>query len=183
MQARSCLLRSGFWKHHSWFGLKTCFSHFIRITWISGRLGKLHQITTDWRKIFAFSYLRHFVFMSKKYHKNCESCPTEMSTCPGKSSLYVLCFSCPVCPFFPICGIFLQRWWPNVSTMKCRCRVLMAVFVRKLEVVRKQVGGCLISSSLPCLCCQEHGGYLMKYAHYAVAITLNWWSWFIQSVR
>ena len=35
------------------------------------------------------------------------------------------------------------------------------------------VGGCLISSSLPCWCCQEFGGYLIKCANYAVGIILN----------
>ena len=111
--------------------------------------------------------------MSKKYHKDCESCPTEMSR--------KVKFKCIM--FFLSCLSFLSYLWYFSPEVMAKClhnemhmqslNGRICKEVGSLEVVHKQVGGCLISSSLPCLCCQEHGGYLIKCAHYAVAITLN----------
>ena len=50
-------------------------------------------------------------------------------------------------------------------------KVLMVVFVRKLEVVHMQVGGGLISYNLQLACVvynKEVGGYLTRCAHFRV---------------
>ena len=127
----SCLLRSGFenitldlgWKHvfptsSASLGFQAGYSSFTKsqLTEVKSLL----SVTLD----FLCSWVRNITRIAK----------AALQRCPGKSSLnayYV--FSCPVCLVFPICGIFLHRWWPNVSTMKCICRVLMAAFVRKLD--------------------------------------------------
>ena len=130
MQAMSCLLRSGFenitldlgWKHvfptsSASLGFQAGYSSFTKsqLTEVKSLL----SVTLD----FLCSWVRNITRIAK----------AALQIYPRKSNLNVLCFSSPVCPVFPIYGIFLHRWWPNVSTMKCICRVLMAVFVRKLD--------------------------------------------------
>ena len=99
--------------------------------------------------------------------------------CPGKSSLnanHVL----PVCPVysvypvFPFCLVcrvhhfhFCPVWpcsWYFSREVVATCfpkwnawKVSMVVFVRKLEVVHNQVGGCLISYNLQLACLRKVG--------------------------
>ena len=108
-----------------------------------------------------------------KHRKNCERCPTQF---PGKSSLkgnhiFPVCPVCPFCPVYPLCPVSpvcpdktsCLSYRSSLYSLTCLWyfspeRVakwlawkvsVVVLFVMKLEVVHKQVGGCLISYNPP----------------------------------
>ena len=79
--------------------------------------------------------------------KHRENAKASLYKCPGKSILNVnhVFLVRPICS---VSGISFQRYLPNVSpnSMTQKMKSLhMFIFVKKLEVVHKYVGGCLIT--------------------------------------
>ena len=91
----------------------------------------------------------------EKHRRSCKSCPIQAL---GKVSFncFFFCLSCLsslscLWHFSPeVVAIFLPKWpaW----------KVLMVGLVRKLVIVHKQIGGCLILDNLRLTCFKEVGG-------------------------
>ena len=102
----------------------------------------------------------------RKNRKNCNSCSSQVSWSAEKSSLnvnHVFPF-CAVCSVYPrlslnsdLSVVFLSRgscqMFPHITCLKSLNGLV--VFVRKLEVVHKQVRSCLISYNLQLACVRK----------------------------
>ena len=93
------------------------------------------------------NYLRNIALQIRfggpheKHSKNCESCPTQVTWKVKFECLFCLsCLSCLSCPW-PPCAFWPP--WP-MTTMD----MTTITTTRKLEVERKEVGGCLVSYNL-----------------------------------